>query len=111
MTTTQQPSSVPQFHGFDHPFFPSAGRPYSHCDCGIPDACGAPHVAKAYGAPHAIQHKHHPYTHWNGQLALLDVKPKKHGKYQPPSLPFVCDRPMPGSQSCAVPRGSDTCPP
>ena len=98
--STQHHSYVPKFNGFDHPFFPDAYRPYSRCDCGLPDACGHPHKAKQIGKFHT-QPTQEPFATWNGHLAQLDVHPKQHKPYTPPSLPFVCDRPLPGAQTCA----------
>lgn len=101
---------VPQFNGFDHPFFPRYYRPYSQCDCGQPDACGNPHKAKAVGKAHEFPHRR-PFAHWEAHAVHNDLNPKKHRSYAPPALPFTCDRPQPGSQTCAYNAGSDMCPP
>ena len=92
---------VPKFNGFDHPFFRDSYRPYSRCDCGLPDACGHPHQAKEMGTFHT-QVTQSPFARWDGHLAQLDVKPKQHRPYVPPSLPRSCtDRPTQGVQTCA----------
>jgi hypothetical protein len=107
--TTTQPNYVPHFNGFDHPYFPDAYRPYSRCDCGSAEACGNPHTAKEVGKFHT-QPTQGAFAKWDGHLARLDVNPKAHKPYTPPSLPHVCDRPLPGVQTCAY-NMQNGCPP
>lgn len=109
-----QNSSVPQFKNVDHPFFPQSYRPYTRCDCGLPEACGNSHkiTPNSAGAVHEMPHRQRSFHHWEQAAVKNDLQPRKSRPYEPPANPFVCDRPITGqAQTCAYNAGSDRCPP
>lgn len=86
--------------GFESPFSPNYDRPYGNCDCGQAPACGNRPEPKAFGKMYeAVQHQ--SFAAWNGSLAASDLHPRVVKPYRPPALPYVCDRPIPGSSLCA----------
>lgn len=95
---------------FNHPFLPTSSRPYSHCDCGIPDACGNPHKIKNVGQAHAVPHKNVAFSVWSGHASIVETRQKKKKSYNPPHVPSVCERPYQGlAQTCALNSGSAGC--
>jgi hypothetical protein len=115
------------YQGMESPFFPGYDQSYDRCTCGMPDACGAEHKPAVTVQTLArttrsgkVEHvtsvnpigkfyantAHKAFAVWDGHLALNDLNQPKSKPYQPPALPFVCDRPMSGSSLCSLSSGT-----
>ena len=114
------------YRGMESPFFPGYDKPSDNCGCGAPEACGAEHkaaitvetvtrVSKSGQKSSVVVARpigrmyHHTaskaFAAWDGHLALNDLHAPKVQPYQPPALPYVCDRPLSGSDLCSMNGG------
>ena len=125
-------SSNNPYQGFDSPYMPNYGDPFNSCGCGAASACGNEHQptvkiqtvtrTTATGAKETVHQvaplghiytsvAHVPFTTWDGSLASNDLYLRKGRPYQPPALPFVCDRPLGGSSLCSASTAPGSCSP
>ena len=127
--TSANSASYNAYQGFDLSGYPSYNQPFERCGCGQPSACGNEHKAavqvktvtratRSGGtetvtmvAPAGQLHQNpaqNAFGVWDGNLALLDLVPRQNKRYQPPALPYICDRPVAGTSLCGM---AGRCPP
>jgi len=116
-------NSYNPYAGFNTSLNPQYSQPFDGCACGGPDACGVAvkptikvkAVAKTTAAgtvehalevqPHGevyVNSAHTPFGVWDNHLVANDLNAPKFRKYQPPALPYVCNRGGMGASLCGI---------